>query len=65
MSKTKTKQETPKKTTKTPVSMVKIKANEEVLIDKVYSIGEHEISSEMRELLKNMNVVKKGIIEKL
>lgn len=56
--------------TKTPTKEIKtevktnyiIQINEEVLIDKKYWVGEHQVSSTIYEWLKGSRVVEKGIV---
>ena len=47
------------------VSMVTIEVLSDVLIDKRYSIGEHQISELLRSQIQDKSIVKKGIVVKL
>jgi len=43
---------------------VLIKIYSEVLIDKRYEVGTHEISEQLRSEIETKSIVKKGIIQK-
>ena len=47
------------------VSTVTIKVYSDVLIDKRYNIGEHNISELLRSQIEHKSIVKKGIVVKL
>jgi len=47
------------------VSTVTIKVYSDVLIDKRYNIGTHEIPEQLRSQIKDKSIVKKGIVVKL
>jgi len=57
-----------KKTLKTPekqVTTVTIEVLSDVLIDKRYNVGQHEISEELRQSISDKTIVKKGIVKKI
>ena len=57
-----------KKTAKNEVKQaitVTIKIYSEVLIDKVYNIGEYQISELLRSQIEDKQIVKKGIVVRL
>jgi len=47
------------------VSTVTIEVLSDVLIDKVYKVGQHTISDELRSQIENKSIVKKGIVVKI